>query len=626
MLTGLLAGQTPDSFSSGSQSVWHMPNRGGIASGYQAPQVANVQLQDGALLESLFRDGKIYLSLRDAISLALENNLDLELERYGIRLADTDLLRAKSGLIPRGIPLSVREGAAGSGTPVLGPDGTLGGGDSPALNSLIGPGVQVDLSSLASVPLPTGPAIPNLDPQIVGNVGWSHASDLQNSIFLPGVRSLNSDTTLADIEYQQGFTSGGTLDVFFDSSRLNQNNPLFLYNPSLMTNVGVTFTQPLLRGLGLETNRRYIKIASNNRRVSNTVFVQQLIATVSGVIRLYWDLQSLNGDVRVREEAVTSAEQFLRDSHNQMQAGTFAEVDVTRAQAELSRRQRDLSVARSLVRQQDATVKDYITRGHLEGALANAPIVATDPLPQPSTEQSLSIDQLYAEALHKRPDAAQVRIQLENAELSLHGSKNGVRPELNLVATAEESGMAGDALQPGPGADSLLTGGYGSALTQLAHNNFPSYSVGVQLALPLRNRAARADVLRDQLAVRQQQIRIRQLEKQIHLEVTNASIAVEEARETYDATRSERTFQEQTLDAEQQKLEVGASTSYFVIQYQRDLAAARSAEVSALASYQKARTALERATGSILDDYQIVLDKAIRGDVQPRAEPPSTTN
>ncbi len=383
LLTGTLAAQTPGSFTA-SQSVWQMPKEGGILTGYRTPHVADVYLEDSVRLQSLVRDGKIYLSLRDAISLALENNLDLELERYGIRLADTDVLRSKAGFLPRGIPLSVRESAPGLGTPVIGPNGTLGGGDAPTLTSLIGPGVQVDLSIFASVPLATGPTVPNLEPQIAGNASWSHESDIQNSIFLPNVRSLNSDTTIANVGYEQGFTSGGTFSLFFNNSRFDQKNPLSLYNPTVTSNIGVTFTQPLLRGFGFETNRRYIKIAANNRRVSDTVFLQQLIATVSGVVRLYWDLQSLNGDVHVREQAVASSEQFLRDSRNQMEAGTFAEVDVTRAQSELSRRQRDLAVGRSLVRQQEAVVKDYVTRGRVDGALANTPIVATDPLPEPS--------------------------------------------------------------------------------------------------------------------------------------------------------------------------------------------------------------------------------------------------
>jgi len=608
MFTGSLLGQTP--------SVWEMPRAGGIASGYQTPRVGDVYLEDSIRLQSLVRDGKIYLSLRDAISLAIENNLDLELERYGIRLADSDVLRVKSGSLPRGVPLSIRESPAGLGTPVVDANGTLGGGDSPALESLIGPGIQVDLSILGSVPLATGPAIPNLDAQIIANAGWSHQSDIQNSTFLPNIDSLNSNTTVANIGYQQGFTSGGTLNLFFYNSRLNQNNPLFLYNPTVTSSIGASFTQPLLRGFGFAANRRYIKIAANNRHVSDMVFRQQLIATVSGIVRLYWDLQSLNGDVRVREQAVTSSEQFLQDSRNQRDAGTFAEIDVTRAQAELSRRQRDLAVARSLVRQQEAVVRDYLTRGRVDGAPENTPIVATDPLPEPTTTDNLSIDQLYQVALRDRPDSAQVKIQLKNAELSLQGSRNGVRPELDLVASAENSGLAGSVEQPGLTVSPSLTGGYGGVLGQLVHNNFPTYSVGIQLALPIHNQSARSDAIRDELTVRQQQIRIRQLEKQIRLDVTNASIAVSQARETWEATRSERIFEEQTVADEQQKLEVGASTSYVVIQYQRDLAAARSAEISALASYQKARTALQRATGTILDDYQIVLDDALRGAAQ----------
>jgi outer membrane protein TolC len=182
------------------------------------------------------------------------------------------------------------------------------------------------------------------------------------------------------------------------------------------------------------------------------------------------------------------------------------------------------------------------------------PIVATDHLPEPTSGEHLTVDQLYATALRNRPDAAQVKIQLENAALSLHGSQNSVRPKLDVLATAANSGLAGSLAQPGLAGDPFLSGGYGTALTQLAHNNFPTYSVGVELALPIRNRAARSDAIRDELTVRQQQIRIRQLEKQIRLEVTNASIAVDQARETYEATKSERIFQEQTLASERQKL------------------------------------------------------------------------
>jgi outer membrane protein len=621
-----LSAQTPEiqNSSQGDARVWTMPTEGGLLSAYRTPRVAAAKLEDSSRLRSLFQGGKIYLSLQDAIALSLENNLDLELERYGIRLADSDVLRTKSGSLPRGVPLSVREAPPGLGTPQTASNGTLGGGDSPTLNGLIGPGVQIDLSILGSVPLPTGTAVPNLDPQLVGSLGWNHTSAIQNSIFVPGLRSLNAEATTGNIAYQQGFTTGASLEVFFNNSRFDTNSPLLLYNPATTSNVGINFVQPLLRGFGLAVNRRYIRIAKNNRKVSDTVFQQQVIATVSGIVRLYWDLVSLREDVRVRQEAVTSADQFLSDTRNQVETGTAANVDVTRAQAEVSRRKRDLAVAESLVEQQATVLKDYVTRGNLAEDLAAAPVVTTDAMTPPDVTQGPGLPKLVEQALRLRPEVAQVHLQLENSELSLTGSKSGLRPALDLIATAQNNGFAGNLLRStGIAGDPLLLGGYGDALGQVVGNNFPNYGVGVQLTVPLRNRAARSDVLRDELTVRQQEIRIRQLEKQIRLDVTNAVIAVEQARASYEATRSERVAQEETLAAEREKLDVGASTNFFVIQFQRDVAAAKSSEISALASYEKARAALERATGSILSDHHIEMGEALKGNVE-RTSAPAT--
>ena len=598
----------------GEGQAWNMPSEGGALSGYRTPRVAPMKQEDSARLRALFRDGSIYLSLQDAIALGLENNLDLELEREGIRLADTDVLRAKSGALPRGVPLSVREAPPGLGAPQISPNGILAGGDSPTLNSLIGPGVQIDLSILGSIPLPTGTAVPNLDPQIVASVGWNHTSDIQNSIFTPDLRSFNGQTTTANVAFQQGFTTGGSLEVFFNNSRLDTNNPLLLYNPSTSSNVGVNFVQPLLRGFGLPVNRRYIRIAKNNREISDRVFKQQVIATVAGIVRLYWDLVSLREDVRVRQEGVESADRFLSDTHNQEETGTAATVDVRHAEAEVARRKRDLAVAQSLVRQEEMVLKDYVTRGNLQDDLTAAPVITTDAMPTPESAQKPSLNSLIEQALKLRPETEQVQLQLSNSELSLEGSKSALRPELDLVATAQNNGFAGNALQRT--VDPFLVGGYSDALGQITGNDFPNYGVGVQLTVPLRNRAARSDVLRDELTVRDQNIRIRQLEKQIRLDVTNAAIAMEQASATYEATRRERIAQEETLAAEQEKLQVGASTPFFVIQYQRDLAAAKSSEISALATYEKARAALERATGTILEDYHIEMAEALDGAVK----------
>ncbi len=619
--------------SAGSAAAWQVSSDGGLTSIYRTPVVPPVYLHNSTRLDSLFRDGQITLSLQDAIALALENNLDLELVRYAPRIADTDLLRAEAGSALRGIPLSVREAPAGLGNPAPGPNGTLGGGNTPALNALIGPGVQTDLSIIGSLPLSTGPAVPSFDPAIVGTVGWNHTSDPQNSAFLMNLRSLNTSTAIANLGLQQGFATGGSLQLGWNNARQRVNNPLLSFSPATSTSLGLTFTQPLLRGFGLAVNRRYIKIAKNNQQVADYVFKQQVIATVSGVVRLYWDLASLNEDVRVRQEAVASAEQFLSDTRHQIELGTAASVDVTRAEAELSRRRRDLAVAKSLVRQQETVLKDYLTRANVDAALAEAPIMLSDHMEVPSQEPIQPLNDLVAKALHLRPDIAQARLQITNSEISLQGSKSALRPALDLIASAQNNGLVGRpnpmTLNPGilgagsftgTAGDGFLIGGYGSALSQIFSRNFPDYGVELQLTIPLRNRTARADVVRDQLSVRQQQIRLQQLEKQVRLEITNALIAVEEARHSFEATRSERILQEQTLAAEREKLEVGASTSFYVIQYQRDLAAAKSAEVSALASYQKAKAALQRSIGTILEDYSVMMDEAVRGAVDRKSK------
>jgi outer membrane protein TolC len=281
------------------------------------------------------------------------------------------------------------------------------------------------------------------------------------------------------------------------------------------------------------------------------------------------------------------------------------------------------------VRRQEVVLKDYLTRSRLDSSLTNAPIVLSDHMTIAENEPIEPLDDLVAKALRTRPDIEQARLQIRNSEISLQGSKSALLPTLDLVATAQNNGLVG---QPnglgltsvglgqtqftgGSGGDHFLVGGYGDALSQVFSRNFPDYGVGLQLKIPIRNRTARADVVRDQLSVREQQIRLQQLEKQVRLEVTNALIAVDQARESFDAARSERILQEQTLSAEREKFEVGASTSFYVVQYQRDLAAAQSAEVSALASYQKAKAALQRSVGTILDDYSVVMDEAVGGAV-----------
>ena len=582
-------------------------------------QPAPVRFQNSDRINQLVRDGKLYLSLQDAIAMALENNLDVELQRYTRRLAATDVLRAKAGGSLRGIPLSVREGPSSLGVPVITGTG-LGGGDAPTLDRLEGTGAQIDLSLLGSLPLSTGPPVPNLDPTITGTLGWDHLSDPQNSTFLAPLRSINANTTTADVGIEKGLASGGTLGLSFDNQHQNTNNPLFSFSPYSTSSLGLSFRQPLLRGFGPAVTTRYIRIARNNERVSDLVFRQQIISTVDAVIRMYWDLVSLSEDVRVRQEAVTSAEQLLRDTQDAAKEGVRAPIDVTRSEAEVARRQRDIVIARSLVRQQAELLKDYLLRSD-ESKLQDLVVEPTEALALPEAKVDQPLDVLVASALRERPDLAQARIQLQNSEISLKGSRSALLPAVDLVASVRNNGLAGSvnettlATTPPSVPNPYLTGGYGDAFSQVFRRNFPDYGVAVQMSIPILNRAARADVTRDQLQVRQQEIRLKQLEKQARLEIRNAQIAVEEARASFESARQERVLQERTLDAEKEKLGAGASTIFLVIQYQRDLTQARSSEATAQGSYWKARAALDRAIGSILTEHGIDFEQAMAGQL-----------
>jgi len=605
-----------------------------FGSAYRVPATPAVRWENSTRLGQLVRDGKLYLSLSDAIALGLENNLDVEIQRYGTRLADTDVLRAESGAFLRGVPLSVREGPQGLGGPEVTGTGTLGGGDTPILNRLTGPGTQTDLSILGSLPLSTGPAVPTLDPSIVGEFSWNHRTQPQTFGFLAGTSALVSRRTTANFGFEQGFLTGGRLRVGWDNSRERLNHRMLDYNPYTTSSLGLTFTQPLLRGFGRSVNNRYIRIAKNNRQVSDLVFQQQVISTVSAIVRLYWDLVSLSEDVKVRQDALQSAEQLRRNAEAAAEAGTAAKIEITRAEAELARRERDLSVARTLLRQQEAILKDYVSRGSAE-SLSEVQVVPTDRASIAQSEPIQPVADLVATALRGRPDLAQARLQIENAEVALKGSRSALLPSLDLVATVQNNGLAGNVnpllpsdlsgtpilRQPDP----RLTGGYGSALGQLFRRNFPDYGVGLSLSIPLRNRAARADLVRDQLSLRQAEIRVRQIEKQVRLEITNALIAVEQARVSYKASEKERILQAQTLAAEQEKFDVGASTSHMLIQLQRDFAAAQSAEASALSNYMKAKAALGRAVGSLLADHDVQLPEARDGQVS-RASLPSDSS
>ncbi len=600
---------------------------------YRSPTVSPVSFQNSSRIESLMRAGQLYLSLPDAIALTLENNLDLELQRFLPRIAGTDVLRASGGGLLRGLSLLINETAPGIG----GPSGplltSLTAGSTPS--SLVNTNFsdlalisqqQNNLSVTGVIPFSTGPTIPQYDPSISGLLSWAHQSTPEYSTVLTGGSNwLVTNNTNGSVSLTQGFSPGTQVGLNFDNTRFTNNTTRYTYNPTISSDLGVTITQPLLRGFGIDLNRRFIRIAKNSQKIADMVFRQQVIDTIAGISRLYTDLVSLNEDVKVKRESLRLSQRLYDDNKDKVDQGTLAPIEVIRAEAQLAASRQALISAEGLVRQQELIVLTAITRrGLTNPAIREAHITPTDFVTVPDKEPVEPAQNLVADALKNRPDLAQAGIQVENSQISLKGSLNAVRPQVDLVGTMQNSGLAGE-LNPlaGVTAGGPNAGGYGGALGQVFRRNYPTYSVGVQMTLPLRNRVAQADAVRDELQLRQAQIRRQQLEDQARLEVADAQVSTQQARAAYEAAVQSRILQEKSVAVEQQKFDVGVSTNFLVIQYQSYLAQARSTEVAAKGAYSKARIALERATGRILETNHVSIDEAYQGRVsRPPAQLP----
>jgi outer membrane protein len=368
-----------------------------------------------------------------------------------------------------------------------------------------------------------------------------------------------------------------------------------------------------LRGFGAALNRRFIRIAGNERRITTLLFQQQLINTIYGVVRLYTDYVALYEDEKVKQETLALAEKLLADTQAQVEIGTLAVVELTRANAQVASARLDVINARGLREEQEAIVKSVLTRRNDDAAVRDAPIIPTDTLSIPEREDLRPIQDLMAEALKNRPDLGQAQLQIENSRIGLEGSRSLTLPEVDLVGVVQNNGLSGTTSPALPNGYPGFNGGYGSALEQLLARNYPTYGLGVQVTLPIHNRVAEADMARDEIQVKQQQLRLGQLQNQARLEVEDALIAMRRARASYQAALEARRLQQESLEAEQAKFEIGTSTSFFVIQYQSLLAQARSTVIASQSAYLKAQAALERATGTILDENHISFDNAVKG-------------
>ena len=589
----------------------HLPN---FFAPYTPRQVPEPRVANSGRLDSLLRNGKIMLSLEDAIALALENNLDLAIARYNLAIADTDVLRAKSGNSVRGVATGLVQGTPGggiggfgAGAPGAGAGGTSGGAG----------GAGTGASGLVQSTLGTGAPLESYDPILVASMNIEHSSAPQSNIVTTGVSRFQQNSGIANFSYSQAFATGTQLMLDFNNSRATNNALFSTLVPEIRSDFRFTFRQHLLSGFGLGPNLRFVHIAKNNREISDVAFRNQVVATVVQIENIYWDLVSAFETVRVNEQSVALAEKTVSDDRAQVKIGNLAPIEVTRAESELAQRREDLLIAQTQLQLQQLLMKNAITRNLSDRVLASAPVIPTNLVALPAQEPVVPVEDLIQDALVHRPELVQTRIDLTNRDISRKGARNALLPTVDFVAWYGGSGLAGvqNPLNTEVPTLSIPTTGFTNAFTQLVHTDFPDYAVGLSVNLPIRNRGAQADQVRSELEYRQAQMRSLQLQNQVGIEVRNAQFAVEQNRARVDTARQARDLASQTFDIERKRFALGASTSNDVLHRQRDLAQAESTLVNAMSAYAKSRVELDRSTGSLLSRYGIVLDEAESGNV-----------
>jgi outer membrane protein TolC len=602
---------------------------GWFTNNYRPRPVAKTSFEDSPRLERLMRAGRIYLSLRDAIALALENNLDIEVARLNPKLQDANLLRANAGALLRNVNNNISQGPSSASLGALAGANSLGStstGNSSGTTGGVLSGLSVQLA---------GSAIPNLDPTFFVNAQFQHQTSPQTNSFVTGTNFLVTSYKQANFGIQQGFLTGTSVSLGMgDVLGYKQNSPSNDFNPVTQGALSFSITQNLLNGFGLAVNNRAIRIAKNQQHVSDLAFKQQVMATVNNVVGLYWDLVAFNDSLKVRQQTLDLNTRLYEDNKRRAELGALAEIDIIQAEAEMKSSQQDVTTSETQVLQQEMILKSVLTRSGMNNpAIVMARIVPTDHFEVPVEDAILPTQDMVTEAFQKRPEIEQSQVGLEDSRISMLGTKNNLLPSLSVFANLSNSGLTGEVNQvPVPitvggqivgfhtrttsDVNPFFLGGFGGFLGQVFNRNFPNYSAGFQLNIPIRNRAAQADLITDELNYRQAQIQDKQLQNNIKLNVINAQVALRQARSAYDTSVLARKLQEQTLAGERRKYELGTSTILNVVLVQRDTTARELAEIDARSQYIKARTAVDQVLGRTLESHGVDIDEAKQGTVK----------
>lgn len=607
-----LAQTTPPAAPDYSVNTKSLPN---FISPYRTRRVPTADLSNSKTLSEMIRDGKIELSLSQLAAAVVENNLNVALARYDIFFAQADLLRTKGGQAARG----VSESGASIPDPLFAAAIGAGLGNAAALGGGIG-GVGSISGSTKSLSFEPRGAY---DPSFLFNFSWDRTASPLNTIVVAGSPVVTTNTAFYQFGWQQAFTTGTSLSVAMANQRQNSTQQSLIYNPDVVSRMTVALVQELTNGFSRQVNRRFMIVARNNRALVQGWFLQQVDTILAQAEDSYWDLVAAQEQVKATQEALNAAQQLYEVNKKEAEVGTLAPLDVVSAQSQMAANQRDLIIAQTNLQQQELTLKTLLSK-RVTADLADAQIMATDPLPDAQDADIPPLDDAQATATRNRPELPQAQETVENDRVGAQVTRNFLKPSFNAFGFFATAGLSGNQLiaSSSGGAAMLMRAGLGAELTQLVRFKYPEYAAGFSLTIPLRNRSALADNIRAQMQEQQAEASLRKTANQIGVEVRSAIVSLTQAKSQVAATSEAVNYSRQNLDAEQKKRAAGLSTPYNVTLAQRDFLNAELAEVQARTSYAKAKVEMDRSMGVLLEKSRIKVEDAIRGQVSQTAGTP----
>lgn len=576
-------------------------------------------------LPDLVKDGKIYLSLADAVLLALENNYDIAIQRYNLDIADTDILRTSAGGAFLGVSSGLVTGTLGGSTSTV--SASTGGG--PGGTTTSAGGAAAGVAGITGTTNGGGPLPAQLDPTVTGTIQLERTTTPQTTTFITGTNTLNQNQNLYNFAYNEGFATGTALNFTFDNNYVTSNSQRSNYSPALQSTFKLQLTQHLLQGCCIGINERFMVEAKNNRRITDSAFRQQLLFTINQVENIYWGLVSAYEDYQAKTRALAQSTQLASDNRKQLQIGTLAPLDVVNADSQVASDKQAIISSQSTLEYQQLIMKQAVTRNLDDPALINAPVIPTDRVSLIETpEEHMSADDLVRQAEANSPAIEQAILAVKNNQITLKGVKNGLLPTLDVYGFFGGTGIAGSQspflncspnfggpFVPCPPGTVPTLGGYGSALENTFNNSGPDKGVGFSLNVPIRNRINQAEQARAMLEYRQSEMRLAQLYVQTRMNVVNSQFALTNDRAAVQAALAAREFAYQSLDAEQKKYRLGASTTANVLQQERNLAIAEDNVISSTAKYATDRASLAEILSNTLDRYGINIAEAATGTV-----------